>query len=200
MSLCGLIGTKYDKHSIQGIAKEFNIPFIFVKNINSSTFHTQLKSYTPDIIINQSELLIKKALLNIPKIGILNRHASLLPRFRGRVGSFWGHAEESPEYGVTIHLIDEKIDSGPIILQKKYNLNHKLSYAKILDSLFNLSVPLMLDTLKKLEKSNFPFLPNNFQGTHIYRFPSIKQIKNYRKILKKRRKPHLSNKIIKKKI
>lgn len=188
ISFFGLLGTSYDRRSIQGIAKEKKIPLIFTDDINAADFHQQLKTYSPDIIINQSELIIRNELLSIPKIGILNRHASFLPHFRGRVGSFWAHAEQQPEYGVTIHLVDKKIDSGPIIIQGKYDLDSKLSYAKILDALFQRSVPLMLEALNKLEQPHFSCISNNYEGTPVYGFPSLEQIRIYKKNLKARRK------------
>jgi folate-dependent phosphoribosylglycinamide formyltransferase PurN len=173
--------------NIQRLAKKKQIPILFTNDINSEDFHSQLKIHAPDVIINQSELIIQEKLLSIPKIGIINRHASLLPRFRGRVGSFWGHADKHPEYGVTIHFVDQKIDSGPIIVQQQYNLDPTLSYPEILRTLFKLSVPLILKALQKLEDPNFTPLPNYFDGTPIYGFPTLMQIKDYRKRLKKRR-------------
>lgn len=184
----GLIGSKYDKRSIKGIAKKFNIPVVFTEDINSKEFIEKLKKHSPDVIINQAELIIKKELISIPSIGIINRHASMLPNFRGRVGSFWSHANEKPEYGVTIHFVDEKIDSGPIIVQKKYYPNNALSYGKILDSLFKLSVPLMLKALTKLDNKDFSLISNKYQNTKVYNFPTLNQIRHYRKTLKERRK------------
>lgn len=185
--LFDLLGSRLDKRTIQGLAKKKNIPLIFTNDINSEDFFRQLEPYAPDIIINQSELIIRDKLLSLPKIGILNRHASLLPRFRGRVGSFWAHAEKEPEYGVTIHLVDQKIDSGPIIVQERYHIDPSLAYGTIIDILFQKSVSLMLQALKKLEDPNFSYLPNNFQGTPTYGFPSLKNIRDYRKTLKARR-------------
>jgi len=187
LSLFGLIGTRFDTRSIKGLAQELNIPILYTENVNSPTFLTELKKYSPDIIINQSELLLKQPLLSIPTIGVLNRHASLLPKFRGRLGSFWAHAEESPEYGTTIHFVDENIDSGPIIAQKKYPLDPKLSYTKILDALFTSSIPLMLEALENLENADFTPKPNEYLGTSTYKFPTLDQIRKYRQDLKTRR-------------
>jgi methionyl-tRNA formyltransferase len=134
-----------------------------------------------------SALLLKEELLNIPKIGVLNRHASLLPHFRGRVGSFWGHAQDLPEYGVTIHFVNEEIDAGPIVVQKKFDLDPTLSFAKILEILFKESVPLMLEAIDKVDSPGFLPLPNNYQETSPYRFPTLEQVQNYRRVLERRR-------------
>lgn len=188
ISFFGLIGTRFDTRCIEGLAKKYRIPVIHTSNVNSAAFLTELEKYAPDLIINQSEMLLKKELLSIPKIGVLNRHASLLPRFRGRLGSFWAHAEEKPQYGTTIHFVDEKIDSGPIIAQKSYDLDPRLSYTQILDQLFHSSLALILDAIKNLENPNFTPIPNEYKKTSTYLFPTLKEIRNYRKILKIRRK------------
>jgi methionyl-tRNA formyltransferase len=180
-------GTRFDRRSLEGAAKDHKIDTHFIKDVNDPAFLATLRSYEPDIIINQTELLLKRELLQIPKIGVLNRHASLLPRFRGRVGSFWGHAQEVPEYGVTIHFVNEEIDAGPIIVQKKFDLDPRLSFAKVLETLFKHSVPLMLEALEKLESPKFEPLPNNYRGTSAYRFPTLEQIQNYRETLGRRR-------------
>ncbi len=183
----GLIGSALDKRSIRGVALKHKIPLLFTKNVNDETFLEKLKLLEPDLIVNQSELLLKEGILKIPKIGVLNRHASLLPHFRGRLGSWWSHAHEPPEYGVTIHFVDKDIDSGPIIVQKQYKVDFCLSYSQVLDILFKRSEELMLEALDKLAARNFSPLPNNYQGTKTCLFPTLKEVRKYRQILKKRR-------------
>jgi len=177
----------FDTRSIQGAAKAQNIDSQHIGDPNAPAFLDRLRTYAPDVVINQTELLLKKELLSIPKIGVLNRHASLLPKFRGRLGSFWGHAQEPPEYGVTIHFVNEEIDAGPIVVQKQFDLDPRLSFAKILKTLFQKSVPLMLEALDKVAQPGFSPLPNHYQGTMAYRFPTLNQIQDYRKMMAKRR-------------
>lgn len=188
LRLLGPFGYLLDKRSIKGAASKHNIPIIFAENLNSQEFIRKLRQFSPDVVINQTESLLKEEILAVPKLGIINRHASLLPHFRGRLGSWWSHAEEPPEYGVTIHFVDKEIDSGPIIIQKKYSIDQRVSYRKVLDILFNDAPSLMLEALAKLEKPGFVPLPNMYQGTTTYLFPTLKQVKDYRILLKKRRK------------
>jgi methionyl-tRNA formyltransferase len=61
-------------------------------------------------------------MLNVAKIGLLNFHPSLLPYNRGKHYYFWNIIEQVP-FGVTLHLIDENIDKGKIIFQKKLNVS-----------------------------------------------------------------------------
>jgi methionyl-tRNA formyltransferase len=185
--LLGPLGLVLDKRSILGGARKYAIPVVMCRDLNSQEFIEQLRKISPDVVINQTELLLKKELLSVPKIGIINRHASLLPHFRGRLGSWWSHAAEPPEYGVTIHFVDQEIDSGPIIIQKRYSIDPKASYCKVLDIFFSDAPKLMLEALDKIDEPDFTPLPNNYQGTKTYLFPTLQEVKAYKNLLKKRR-------------
>jgi methionyl-tRNA formyltransferase len=184
----GLKGTRLDKRSIEGAAREHGIPVEKVKNFNEPRFMERLAGLAPDLIINQSELLLKGAILELPRLGIINRHGSLLPRFRGRLASFRGHAGEPPEYGITIHFVNEAVDGGPIILQKRLTPDPCLTYARVLDLVFAASFDLLLQALDLLGASDFAPLPNLYQGTGTFSFPTLAEAKVYRRSMNLRRK------------
>ena len=75
--------------SIATYAENLAIPTKTVISPNQKEFVEYLKTLELDIIINQSQSILKKELLSIPKIGVLNRHNSLLPKNRGRLTPFW---------------------------------------------------------------------------------------------------------------
>ncbi len=193
IKLLGPLGLFLDKRSIRAVARRYNIPIINAGDLNSPEFVEKLRQFSPDLIINQTELLLKEGILSVPKIGIINRHASLLPHFRGRLGSWWSHASYPPEYGVTIHFVDKGIDSGPIILQKKYTLDPRFSYCQVLDSLFQDAPNLMLEALDKIQLTGFVPIVNSYQGTKTYLFPSLQEVKAYREAMKKRRESNNEN-------
>ena len=185
--LLGPLGFFLDKRSIQGAARRYNIPVHFCRDLNSKEFIRKLHQFSPDVVINQTEILLKEEILFVPKIGVINRHPSLLPYFRGRLASWWSHAAESPKYGVTIHFLDKDLDSGPMIMQKKIEIDPRLSYPKVLSILFKEAMPLMLEALVKVQSKDFTPLPNNHQGTKTYLFPTLREAKSYRFLLKRRR-------------
>ncbi len=77
------------------------------------------KKYSIDfLILSWWPYIVKKNILDIPKIGTINFHPSLLPYNRGKNYNFWTIVENSP-FGVTLHLVDEGIDTGDILFQKK---------------------------------------------------------------------------------
>jgi len=187
LQITGLTGSLLDVRSIEGAAKRLDIPVTQISNANSDDFLKELTKLAPDLIINQTELLLKEPILSIPKIGILNRHGSLLPHFRGRLASFWSHFNQPPEYGVTIHLVNEKIDSGPIIVQKRLEINPASSYSEVLEKVFDESFELMLDAINQISDAAFTPSINHYQGTPLYKFPTLAKVEEYRKILKQRR-------------
>jgi len=186
--LLGPIGFLLDRRSIQGIARKYNIPVVFAEDLNSKEFIQKLRQFSPDVVINQTELLLKEEILSVAKIGVINRHASLLPHFRGRLASWWSHAAEPPEHGVTIHFVDKEIDAGSIIMQKKFEIDPRVSYSKALDLLFNDAPSLMFEALEKVQKTDFVPTPNQYKGTKTYLFPTLREVKAYRAVLKRRRR------------
>ena len=76
-----------------------------VENPNSKKFLNKLSELNPDVIINQSQSIIKEGLLQLPKIGVINRHNALLPKNRGRLTPFWVLYKGEKESGVSIHFM-----------------------------------------------------------------------------------------------
>jgi methionyl-tRNA formyltransferase len=187
IGLLNLTGTRIDRRSIAGAARRHSIPVIHAGDLNGEAFVAELKRYAPDLIINQSERLLKEPILQAAPRGVVNRHASLLPHYRGRLASFRGHAAEPPEYGVTIHFVDQGLDTGPIILQKRLELDPCLPYPLILDLLFRASVPLMLEALDAIERPGFTPRENAYAGTPTWPFPTLAEAREYRKRLAVRR-------------
>lgn len=183
----GLIGSWLDSRSIEGAALEYRIPVIRTCDINAPETIRKIADLAPDVVINQTELLLRQPILQVPRLGTINRHASLLPRYRGRLASFRSHAKEPPEYGVTIHFVDEGIDSGPIILQRAFSIDSRLTYTELLDLLFERSVPLMLEALDLLKRPEFIPEPNRYEGSPVYGFPTLEEAREYRRLLRRRR-------------
>ena len=110
-----------------------------------------LDSLNIDIIINQSQSIIKKQLLKIPRIGIINRHNALLPKNRGRLTPFWVLFNKEKETGVSIHFVDEGIDSGDIIIQKKFDIENKDNFNSIVKKNYDFASIAIIEALKILE-------------------------------------------------
>jgi len=181
----GPFGAPFDRSSLDRAAKRLKIPLVRTDNPNDKDFLDKLRTIKPDVIINQSDYIIKSELLKIPRLGVVNRHGSLLPHNRGRLASFWSHIEE--EYGITIHYVDEGIDSGPIILQEQLQIDPCSCYFRVLKSVFDNSLAVLNEALDRLAAGTVKLMPNKIEEGTIHRFPSIAELKEYRRIINKRR-------------
>jgi methionyl-tRNA formyltransferase len=102
------------------VAKELDIPVYNVKNHNSNRSKRILTDLRPDLILLWGTGLIKKDILDIPKIGTLNGHYAILPKIRGMNVTEWSLLL-GEEIGVTIHFVTPGVDLGDILYIKKLN-------------------------------------------------------------------------------
>lgn len=106
--------------SISAICKKYGISFWNIDgNINAESNIQKLKELELDILISiGSNQIFKKKLIDVPTDGILNLHTGALPKYRGLMPTFWAMYNQEEVIGVSVFLVDEGIDSGPIYAQK----------------------------------------------------------------------------------
>lgn len=167
--------------SIAAYALSKNIPVQIISTPNSKKFRTYLETLDLDIIINQSQNIIKKELLNIPKIGILNRHNALLPKNRGRLTPFWVVYNGDKETGVSIHFVEEGIDSGEIIVQKKYKVEKGYNFNTIVEKNYTIASGAMIKAIELLENGFTDFIPNDDDKASYNTTPTLSEAIEYRK-------------------
>ena len=104
-------------------AEQNHIPFIQPDSLNDTSLIEDLRRQQFDVfVVVAYGKIFKKGILNIPKHGCINLHASLLPKLRGSSPIESAILEDEKETGLSIILMDEKMDHGPIISQKKTDL------------------------------------------------------------------------------
>jgi len=104
--------------SLVKLAKKEKLNYIKNKKISDKSVVKKIKSINPDIIFCfGGTQIISKEILTIPKEGVLNLHPALLPKYRGRYSTVHAIYNGENKTGVTLHLMDSGIDSGPIISQ-----------------------------------------------------------------------------------
>lgn len=174
--------------SVAYIAKKYHIPVVFVENINAESFLAELKNDQPTIIINQAQAILKENFLSIPKIGSLNRHCGLLPKYRGRLAPFWAYVMREKESGVSIHFIDAEIDNGPIVVQKKVPIERYDTFDSLVAKDFHLAPAAMVEAIGLIKSGEYVkrLIPNEKQFSSYYSSPKIMDAISYRKIMVKK--------------
>ena len=99
--------------------------------------------------------IIPQSLLNIPKIGSINLHASYLPDYRGASPIQRALMNNDDFLGITTFFINSRIDEGNIILQEKVKINETITYSEAYNSLSFSGSKLMIDTVKHIYKNKF---------------------------------------------
>ncbi|MBI1878691.1 MAG: hypothetical protein HYR94_10785 [Chloroflexi bacterium] len=118
-----LIGRTPKVNALRDMRRLYGVPVIGSTNVNSLDTLQQIQTWQPDLVISiYLNQLIKKSLIDLPKCGVINIHPALLPRHRGLFPYFWVIAGGETETGVTIHWVDEKFDTGHVLLQEKISV------------------------------------------------------------------------------
>jgi folate-dependent phosphoribosylglycinamide formyltransferase PurN len=196
-ALCVRLGARLagagGRRSIAGTARRLGIPVHELAHPKAADLVALLQTLAPDVVLNQSEILLTKDVLAVPRIGFINRHASLLPRFRGRMGAFRSHAAPDPSYGVTIHFVDEGIDTGPIVLQQEFaDVDPRWTYPRVMHRVCATAPEMIWRALDLLASPDFRPLPNCLPDgappEKAFAFPSLAEALEYRRRLAMRRR------------
>jgi len=145
-----------------------NIPLHQPEKIRSSESRGILERLAPDcIVIIAYGQIIPAALLSIPKLGWINLHASLLPKYRGAAPINWAIANGETQTGVTTMRIDAGMDTGHILLQQEIDIAPEETATELTESMAEAGAPLMLETLRGLAAGKLVARPqNNDEATY----------------------------------
>ncbi len=114
----------------------------------------ELKKIQPDLIVVMAYgKLLPKVILEMPKYGCINIHVSLLPKWRGAAPIEHALINGDKETGISIIKMKEKLDSGPIISQKKFSIPEKFNKAELSNALTKLGIKLLINTIPLIFKN-----------------------------------------------
>ena len=155
-----LRGQKYNKSSVHKMAELLCIEIRTPNTLkNNSEEYIFLKTFKPDLVIVVAYgQLIPKEYLNLSKYGFINIHASLLPKLRGAAPIQRSIMNLDQETGISIMKINEKLDSGPVMMQQKINITKEMNAKELQEQLSAISSKLILDCIDKIEEGKAIFI------------------------------------------
>jgi len=134
----------------------------------------EIHALKPDVIVVMAYgQILPRDILNIPKIACLNLHASLLPRWRGAAPIQAAIAAEDRQTGITVMHMDEGLDTGDILLQRRIDIRSNDTGGSLHDRLANIAPDALLDSLKLLGEGNAPRIPQD--NTRVTYAPKLKR-------------------------
>ena len=132
-------------------AERLNVDYLPFKNVNRKSNIEKLMSYRADLFVSMSfDQILKKGILEAAPLGFVNCHAGALPYYRGRNILNWVLINDEKEFGVTVHYVDEGIDTGDIILQKMEQITGKDDYSTLLNRAVIVCADLLFEGLIKI--------------------------------------------------
>ena len=137
---------------VKEAALKYEIPVYQPLKVRAEAFVKVLEGIAPDIIVVAAfGQIISKEILELPKYGCINVHASLLPAYRGAAPIQWAVINGDKESGVTIMQMDEGLDTGDMLLKTVVPLDEKETGGSLFDKLSKAGADLLLKTLDALE-------------------------------------------------
>lgn len=141
-------GKKLTSPPVKELATSLSIPFIQPRRMHEAEAMSWLQSLHPEMIVVAAfGQILKTDVLDLPKYGCINVHASLLPRWRGAAPIQAAILNGDPETGVTIMKMDPGVDTGPILSQKATRIRAGETSGELSSRLSNLGAELLSDTL-----------------------------------------------------
>jgi methionyl-tRNA formyltransferase len=144
-------GRKLNESAVKAFAMEHHLNILQPTNLKDPDFIKELEGLNADLQIVVAFRMLPKAVWDMPNLGTFNLHASLLPQYRGAAPINWAIINGEHETGVTTFFIDDKIDTGEILLQKKTTISDTETAGSLHDKLMYLGADLVLETINKIE-------------------------------------------------
>jgi len=133
----------------------YNIDYIKHENINSEYFIKKVATYKCDLFVSMSfNQIFKAEIINLPRLKIINCHAGKLPFYRGRNILNWALINDEKEFGITVHFVDEGIDTGDILYQKSYPISDHDNYLSLLNISYKECASVLYDAIVLIKKEN----------------------------------------------
>lgn len=145
-------GQKTQQSAVKKYALDYNLPVLQPTNLKSEEFIGQLKYLNANLQIVVAFRMLPKEVWQIPEYGTFNLHASLLPNYRGAAPINWAIINGETKTGVTTFFIDEKIDTGNIILQEEVPIGEHETLGELHDKLMEVGSNLVVKTVQQIER------------------------------------------------
>jgi len=147
------ICARFDRQDpvLQKEADQYGIPFLVHPDINSSDFLGKIEQYGPDLFVSMSfNQIFRKKTIETPPLGTINCHAGKLPFYRGRNILNWALINDEKEFGITVHYVDEGIDTGDVIRQECFTVTDHDDYSTLLERAYEGCASLLAQSVEDL--------------------------------------------------
>ncbi len=144
-------GQKLQTSAVKDFAVEQSIPVLQPTNLKDESFLEALRELNADVFVIVAFRMLPKVVWAMPQHGTFNLHASLLPQYRGAAPINWAIINQERKTGVTTFFIDDKIDTGALILSEEISISERETFGTLHDKLQEIGSSLVVETLNCIE-------------------------------------------------
>ncbi|MEQ3691868.1 MAG: methionyl-tRNA formyltransferase [Flavobacterium sp.] len=147
-------GQKVSTSAVKEYAVANNLRLLQPTNLKDEAFIEELQSLNANLFVVVAFRMLPEVVWKMPKLGTFNLHASLLPQYRGAAPINWAIINGEEKTGVTTFFIDDKIDTGAMILQTETSISKNETAGELHDRLMKIGSNTVLESLELIEKDN----------------------------------------------
>jgi methionyl-tRNA formyltransferase len=152
-------GLKLVPSPVKTVAQTLELPVLQPENLKDLSFLTKIESLQPDLLIIVAFRILPEVLFSKAKLGAVNLHGSLLPKYRGAAPINWAIINGETETGITTFFLKQKVDTGNIIAQKKINIPLSMTAGELHDIMAKKGADLLLETIDQIESDKVKTIP-----------------------------------------
>jgi len=164
------------------VLKKHGVAWVLLTgDINSRESLDIIRNFKPDLMVSiQGNQIFRCALLGIAPKGTLNVHTALLPKYRGLMPTFWVMRNNEKETGVSVFFVDEGIDSGPIIVQKRVTIGD-MSLDQLIRHTKQVGMDAILEAIDLIERGGYTLIENREEEKTYFSFPTGADVKEFKR-------------------
>lgn len=143
-------GQKLTPTPVKELALAHGLPLLQPESVKDPAFADAVRATTPDIAVVVAFRILPRAVFSIPHLGTFNLHSSLLPRYRGAAPINWAVINGETETGVTTFFLDDRVDTGAMLLQERIAIGPEEDAGSVHDRLAVLGADVVARTVKHI--------------------------------------------------
>ena len=154
---------------VKQLAERYGIPVLQPASLRNDEIARQISILAPDMIVTAAYgKILPKKILDIPALGCLNVHASLLPLYRGAAPVQWSIINGDKETGITIMMMDEGLDTGDILVQQPIPVSENIDASALTEKLSQLGASMLPRAIEDFTSGNIvPYPQNNEKAVYV---------------------------------
>lgn len=170
-------------YSVKNVLARHKIPIIpLLESINSEKSLKLISDKNPDLLVSiGGNQIFKKTLIELAGFGCLNLHTAALPKYRGLMPSFWVLKNQERFTAVSVFYVDEGIDSGPILVQERVEIDGQ-SQEELINQTKKIGMDCIVKAISKIQTNDITTIPNDDNHMTYYSFPTKDDVREFRRV------------------